>query len=189
MGARLELQPGVGARPLHGGHGLLDATQLRLVEGHHVQGEAPALGIHGVHPQQVGGKQRALLAADAGPDFQHHVLVVVGVTGQQQALQFILQPLPLRLGGGQLLLAQLLQLGVGQHFRGGGHIGLRPGVGPVCLHHRRQLLLFAAQLRHGRPVAVHRRVGELALHLGQTLGDLFQLIQHGRSPDTAARRR
>ena len=132
---------------------------------------------------------RAFLAADTGPDLQHHVLVVIGVTGQQQTLQRLRQPFTLRLGGGQLLLSQFLQLGIGQHLRGGGDIRLRAGVSPVGLCHRRQLLLLTAQLRHGDPVAVYRRVGQLPLHLVQTADDLFQLIQHGRSPDTSARRR
>ena len=126
MGARFKFQAGKRSRALHRSHGFLHAAQLRLVEGHHVQREAPALGVHGVHPQQVGGKQRALLAADTGPDLQHHAFIVVGVFGQQQTLQLVLQPLPLRLGGGQLLLSQLPQLGVGQHVRGGGNIGLGP---------------------------------------------------------------
>ena len=126
MGARFKFQAGVSTRTFHRSYDFLHAAQLRLVEGHHVQREAPALGVHGVHPQQVGGKQRALLAADTGPDLQHHALVVVGVFGQQQTLQLVLQPLPLRLGGGQLLLPKLLQLRVGQHARGGGNIGLGP---------------------------------------------------------------
>ena len=187
--ARFKFQPRESSRALHGGHGLFNAAKLRFVEGYHVQREAAALGIHGVHPQEIGGKQRALFAADTGPDFQHDILFIIGVAGQQQALQLLLQPIPLCLGGHQLFLTQLAQLRIGQHFRSSGNIGLSLGVSAVSLRHRRQLLLLAAQLCHCLTVGIHRGVRKLALDLGQAMGDFFQLIQHGRSPDTAARRR
>ena len=45
---------------------------------------AAALGVAQVHPQQVAGEQRRLLAALAGLDLEDHVLVVVGVARDQQ---------------------------------------------------------------------------------------------------------
>ena len=84
--ACLKLQTGECSGTLHGGHGFLYAAQLRFVDGYHIQREALPLGVHGVHPQQVSGKQRAFLAADAGPDLQHDVFLIVGVFRQQQAL-------------------------------------------------------------------------------------------------------
>ena len=78
MGPGLEFQAGPGPLSLDGGAGLLDAAQLRGVFIHQFHVPAPALGIQGVHPQQVRRKQGPLLAADTGPDLQDDVPVVVG---------------------------------------------------------------------------------------------------------------
>ena len=45
---------------------------------------AAALGVAQVHPQQVTGEQRRLLAALAGLDLEDDVAVVVGVARDQQ---------------------------------------------------------------------------------------------------------
>ena len=45
---------------------------------------AAPLGVAQVHPQQVAGEQRRLLAALAGLDLEDHVAVVVGVARDQQ---------------------------------------------------------------------------------------------------------
>jgi hypothetical protein len=49
------------------------------------------LGVAQVHPQQVAGEQRRLLAALPGLDLQDHVLAVVRITRQQQLAQLVLQ--------------------------------------------------------------------------------------------------
>ena len=41
-----------------------------------------------VHAEDLGGEERGFVAARAGADFEHHVLLVVGVLGQQQDLEF-----------------------------------------------------------------------------------------------------
>ena len=86
VGAGLELQAGPRARALHLGADLLDAAQLRVVFVDDAQRPALALGIHGVHPQEVGGKQSSLFPTDTGAYLQDHVFVVIGVFGKQQAL-------------------------------------------------------------------------------------------------------
>ena len=48
-------------------------------------------------------------------------------------------------------------------------------------HHRRQLLLLPAQVLQPLLVAVHRRIGQLTLHLPQPLCNLIQPIFHGAS--------
>ena len=116
VGTGLEFQPGPRSVALHRGTDLLHAAQLRDVLTDDLQLPAPALGVHGVHPQQVRRKQSALLAADTAPNLQNHTFFIVGVSGQQQALQLLGQPLPLLLGPCQLLLGQLPQLRVRQHL-------------------------------------------------------------------------
>ena len=49
------------------------------------------LGVAQVHPQQVAGEQRRLLAALARLDLEDDVLAVVGVLGQQQLAQPVLE--------------------------------------------------------------------------------------------------
>ena len=44
-----------------------------------------------IHPEQVAGEQRGLVAAGAGADFQHHVAVVHGVLGQQRDANLLRQ--------------------------------------------------------------------------------------------------
>ena len=47
------------------------------------------LGVAQVHPQELGGEQRGLLAAGAGPDLEDHVAIVVRVARQQQDLEVL----------------------------------------------------------------------------------------------------
>ena len=72
---------------------------------------ALALGITRIHAEQVAGEDRRLVAAGAGTDFQEHVAPVVGVLGQQHALQAVFQPEQGLLGLGHFLLGHLA------HFR------------------------------------------------------------------------
>ena len=171
MGPGLEFQAGPGPLSLDSGAGLLDAAQLRGVFIHQLHVPAPALGIQGVHPQQVRRKQGPLLAADAGPDLQDDVPVVVGVPGQQQAFKLLRQAVPLLAGPMQLLLGQLPHFRVRQQLLGPGAVRLRLLPGPEGGHDGGQLLLLPAQAGQGFPVSVHRRVRQLPLHLVQPPGD------------------
>ena len=54
--------------------------------------ELVRVGVAEVHPQELVGEQRGLLAAGAGPDLEDHVAVVVGVARQQQHLELLEQP-------------------------------------------------------------------------------------------------
>ena len=74
------------ARPHRDGHRLRAAEVGGLVV-EHLGGPALPLGVAQVHPQQVAGEQRRLVAALAGLDLEDDVLAVVGVLGQQQLAQ------------------------------------------------------------------------------------------------------
>ena len=166
--AGLKFQPGIGA--VAGDHkvGLLDAAQLRLVIVEQAHLPAPAVGVHGVHPKQRVGKEGALFPADAAADFHNDVLVVVGVPGQQQDFQLLLQGLQVLLGLGVLLLAELahflLQLPV-QHFPE--VLGLLPGltIAAVGVHQRLQLPLLPQELGRGLGIGVKIRLGRPLRHL------------------------
>ena len=49
------------------------------------------LGEARVHAEDLGRKQRSLVAARAGADFENDVLLVVGVLGQQQHLDLFFE--------------------------------------------------------------------------------------------------
>ena len=181
MGSALVFKAGPGPLPLHDELDGLDASQLRLAAAGHLQGPAPALRIHNVHPEEVRGEQHGLLAADAAPDLHDHVLAVIGVPGQEEELQLLPQALHVRLGPLDLLLGHLLHFRVAQQLLGGGQVRFRLTVGPVGLHHRLQLLLLPGQAAQKVRVGVGGRVLHLGDHGLQTVGDRLQLIQHGRT--------
>ena len=114
--AALELQPRPGAVAGLDGAPRLDrdrdvlvAAEVGLVAVEHLGPPAATLGVAQVHPQQVAGEQRRLLAALARLDLEDHVPVVVGVARHQQHPQVVSERLLAageshRLGGEGLVL-------------------------------------------------------------------------------------
>ena len=95
--AALELQQRVrrlarlgGALGLHGDGDGLEAAEVGLGGVELLGLPAAPLGVAGVHPQQVAGEQRRLLAALAGLDLQQRVLGVGRVAGHQEVPQPLL---------------------------------------------------------------------------------------------------
>ncbi len=76
---------------------------------------APALRfrVAAIHAEDLGRKQRGFIAARAGADFEHDVLFVEGILGEQQNLQLLFDPGQLRLQALHLVGGHLAQLGVG----------------------------------------------------------------------------
>ena len=56
----------------------------------HLDLPALLLGEARIHAEDFGGKERSLVAAGAGADFDDDVLLVVRIFGQEQDLQFFL---------------------------------------------------------------------------------------------------
>ena len=105
--------PGPGAPAVDQKIRFFDAAQLGVVVVEQLHSPAPGGGIHGVHAKQTVGKEGAFFAPYAAADFHNDVFFIVGILGQQQELEFLLQ-LSFRLFGGlKLLLAELLHLRVG----------------------------------------------------------------------------
>ena len=119
-----------------------------------VQGRIP-----GIHPQQVGGEQRGLVAAGAGPDLQDGVALVGLVLGQQQELHLLLEFRNARLENRKLLLGHRLHLGIGEH-----------GVEIVALAFGRLERMDALDQR--------REVGIFLRQPGESLGVLRALRRH-----------
>ena len=74
--AALVLEDRVGAVALDREDALLDAAAVARAHLELLPVEAAALGVALEHPREVGGPERGLVAADALPDLDDHVLVV-----------------------------------------------------------------------------------------------------------------
>src|SRR5690606_19867338 len=83
VGARFELQPGVGAFAVDPGDDLAEPAVLARAGRFDLHPPALALGVTGVHAQQVAGEDRGLVAAGAGADLQVQAAVVARVARHQ----------------------------------------------------------------------------------------------------------
>ena len=79
-----------GALGLHRDLDVLVAAEVGLGRVDDLGLPATALGVPQVHPQQVAGEQRRLLAALPRLDLEDHVAVVVGVARDEQPAQLVL---------------------------------------------------------------------------------------------------
>jgi len=102
-----------------------------------------------VHAEDFGGKERGLVAAGAGADFENDIFLVVGVLGQQQHLDLFFQGRFARGQGGDLLLGHGPHLWIGQQS--------------VCFGQRMAHLLQLAELHH-RSFQVAERLAGLLVH-------------------------
>ena len=171
----LKLHPGEGAVAGDQEVRLLDAAELGLVIVQKLQLPASGGRVHGVHPEQAVGEEGALLAADAAADLHDDVLVVVGVPGQEEDAEPVLQLLGVLLRGLVLLLEEVLHLGLlGHQGQGLGHVGLRLFPGAKSRDHGGKLPLFLQKA--GRLLRVGVKIGLLCsraqlvvsvFHLGQ----------------------
>ena len=79
----------------------------------HFHFPAARFGEARVHAEDFGREQGGLIAARAGADFEDHVLLVVGILGQQQDLQLFFDLRQLRLQSRDFFLGHGAQVGVG----------------------------------------------------------------------------
>src|SRR6267142_6876391 len=89
--AGFELQFGERAATLHFGDDFLEPAHGALTGGDHLDLPALQRSKALIHPEQVAGEQRGLVAAGAGADFQHDVAVVHGILGQQRHANLLRQ--------------------------------------------------------------------------------------------------
>ena len=146
------------------------------------------MGITGVHPRQVGGEERRLVAAGAGADLDDHVFVVAGVAGEHAHADLFAELIERMPALKQFLLRELPHLRVGRSvaeeaFGVGDRTFRRP-------HAARQLVdllelgMLARHIRVPRAVTQGLRVGELGVELLVGALDLFDEVVesgHGQS--------
>ena len=176
--AGLELHDRVHMIALHLELDLLEAAGLRR-RGVHGLG-LPALGRGEalVHLVEVAGKNGGLVAAGRRADLHDDVLLVGRVGRDEHELDVLLQLGQLGLDGGDLLLGELLHVGVGEHLlsrlqvvHGGDVLGRLLGertLGGVFLGEPVVLLL----------IGEHCRIAHLGLQLVISLDDLLELLFH-----------
>ena len=154
MDTALKFQAAVSLFSVNGKADLLDPAQLGVTETGDLHIPAPGLGVHGIHTVEGICKQRRLLAAHASPNLYDDVFPVVGIPGQQQDPDLLLQTGHVSLGLGVLLLGQLLHIRIGEEGFRVGKVPLAPFIGPVGRYHRLQLPLLPVELCHPCRVGV-----------------------------------
>ena len=107
-----ELEPAVGAVALDREDDLLETAGGTRVRVHHLDLPLLALGVARVHPVEVRREERGLLAAGPRAYLHDRVLLVVGVPGDQELLDALLERSLLRLELLELGPRELLPLGV-----------------------------------------------------------------------------
>ena len=161
--AALVLQLAVGAAPLDRGDDFLQAADAGLVAREHVELPALTFRVLAVHAEQLGGEQRRLVAARAGADLEHDVLLIVRILGDEQDLELGQEAVAARHERLELLVRQVAHVGVAA---GGQFLRLRDFLG-----HR---LVFPERLDDRLDLRQRLRVlpvgGRIALHLGRCRG-------------------
>jgi len=125
VGAGFELQVRVRAAALDAGDHLAEAAVLAGTGRFDFHPPALALGVAGVHAQQVAGEDRGLVATGACADFEVQVALVARIARDQQRHQRVVECLEARVGGDDFLVGQFAQLRVGLHRLRGGKVVAR----------------------------------------------------------------
>ena len=93
VSARFELELRVDTLPDDARDDLLESAHVADALRNHFHLPAISLAEAYVHSKELAGEQCGLVAAGAGANFQEYVALVVGVPGQKDALQLILDAL------------------------------------------------------------------------------------------------
>ncbi len=176
MAAGFELEARIGALAADAGDHLAIATQFGLAGGNEVHLPALFFGVAAVHAQQIGGKQRRLVAAGAGTDFQKQVALVVGVAWQECRLQGALQALHLGREAWLLFFRQRPELGIGQHEPGLTQFVFTLAIVVVQTHHLADVGVLAAQLAVAFQILGDIAVAQQGVELQQALTQLLQFM-------------
>ena len=167
----------------------LDPSDAGVVAVHDLDLPAAPLGVALVHPEELGGEERGLVAAGAGADLQEDVAGVVRVPGEQEDLELLLDRLEAfgercALGGGHLveLVAgreRLRQLARAVELPR--DLAVLLGLPDDRLELRQRLLGLA----DGAVILDERRIREAGFDLVVLAPDVFQFFEHGSFPPSA----
>ncbi len=160
----LHPRPGVGALDQEGD--LVEAVALGGVQGQDLEAPPVPLRVTPVHLEQVPGEQVRLLASLGAADLHDDVAADVGVLGQQQEAELVLE-----LGD---LGRRLFDLGVdhvavfarrlGQHLAGGRHVLLGLAEAPSHGEETFEILVASGCVAQAGLIAYDGRVAEVVEH-------------------------
>ena len=123
-------------------------------------------------------KQCALLAANAAAQFHDDIALIVGVFGQQQNLDLLLQLLQQFLCRSKLLLRHFPEFRVMKQFFRRRFIGRSLTPRFICLYHRAQFLQFPVNVAQLFSVSIHIGAGKLKLQILVPQSQCFQFFLH-----------
>src|SRR6185312_10812100 len=141
---------------------------------HELDLEAVALGVAYVHPQEVSGEQRRLLAAGPGAHLDEHVACVVLVLRQERGGELARQRVDACARRGALVVGELAQRRVARQLVGGGEVGL--GLAVFGVQRDRRLDVGALLRQRAKRVAVTARLGsgEQRVDFGEARVELLE---------------
>gem|GEM_PF-7125117 len=185
MGAAFPLEHRVGAVALDREHGLLHAAPVALAHREHLRPVPAPLRVALQHAGHFPRPERRLVASDALPDLDDHVLRVRGVALDEGHSQLVLEARDLALE----LTGHRGELGIALRVD---QVGARLPPLPCGAQGRLELLQTAADVRGLATVGVDGRVGQTFLELGvrplELVGQCFQRRHRATKSRCAARR-
>ena len=108
--AALILHLGICALACHHEHNLLETSDSVLIDADKLRLPAVALRKMHIHSVKLRGKKGCFVAAGAGTDFHHDVLVIIRIFGKQENLQLLLHFLNSFFRIGQFFLGHITHL-------------------------------------------------------------------------------
>ena len=126
-----------------------------------------------VHAQQIPGKQRRLIPAGAGTDFQHRRFAIGCIPRQQGQLQRLFCLWQGRAQTRQLFLGQSRHIGICQHLLGFIKVRKQPTIGNDLLRDRAQVGIL---LGEGCNILAACPIGHRSLKVLKPLQDLFKAV-------------
>ena len=178
--AGLEFQGAVGAITCHPEDHFLVASDSALAHVHHLHLPAAFLAVALVHAVKVTREQAGLIAAGAGPHFHDAVAGIIGVLGHQHQADLLLHGhdgLPVLIPLGARHFQQVRIALRAEDLLGPCQVVVQPAETQVCLLHRFQVLVLAAELAEAGLVGDHGRVGEQLAHFRAAVVHRGQLLQ------------
>ena len=179
VAAAFKFEPAVGADAGNTGDDFFVAAQIAFVGGNDFDLPAVALGITGVHAQQIGGKQGGFVAAGAGADFEEDIFAVVFVFGQQEFLQLGVQRFDFGFGGLDFFGGEVFHFGVGKHVFSVGKVAFGLAVLAVGFYHGGELGVLLVELAEAVDVGGGLGGAEQGGYFFEPLGEGLEFVENG----------
>ncbi len=165
-------------RPLTPGDHLFITALLAVAGTDDFYPPAALFSIAGVHAEQITGKNRRFIATGARPHFQKHATAIVGVLGDQQALQLDVQLCQLFAAIADFHFRQLahLRITVTAQLFGLGDAVFDPTVTLPGGHQLFQLSVFTRIVTEALLIVDHLGIGQQHGQLLETVGEAIQAL-------------